>query len=223
MVKPGPLTAFKSSFSGKGVPKDPNCHHPGCQYETGSYKAGFNVTQVPYSCNPYRDRYCSCKLTRVRIVRSPRRPPPRRRSSCRSPTTPTSGPTSPVRETPIIIGQRNAHPHHRHCPSPSLCRLDPASVPPFPGGCTDHGAKCCDPSASPNTCPSKTALAQITQIGIWGEGTAGECLTSQSTPLRWTTIRLHGPNYLGFVGKPGDFALDIFGVRAVKMAELEAH
>jgi hypothetical protein len=32
----GPLTAFKSSWGGKGVPKDPNCHHPGCQYQTGS-------------------------------------------------------------------------------------------------------------------------------------------------------------------------------------------
>merc|ERR1719181_1026032 len=42
----GTLTAFKSSWGGKGVPKDPNCHHPGCQYQTGSFKAGFNVTQV---------------------------------------------------------------------------------------------------------------------------------------------------------------------------------
>jgi hypothetical protein len=87
--------------------------------------------------------------------------------------------------------ERNAHPHHRHCLSLSFCRLDPASVPPFSGGCTDHGAKCCDPSASPNTCPSKTALAQITQIGIWGEGTAGECLTVHAAnmdyrPTAWT-------------------------------------
>ena len=41
----GELTAFKSSWGGKGVPKDPNCHHPGCQYQTGSFKASFNVTQ----------------------------------------------------------------------------------------------------------------------------------------------------------------------------------
>jgi len=123
----GPLTAFKSSFGGKGVPKDPNCHHPGCQYQTGSFKAGFNVTQTSASAPPQK----------------------------------------------IIV--------------PFTDYTYEWSD--FTGGCTDHGAKCCDPSATPNTCPSATALAQITQIGIWGEGTAG------------------------------DFALDIFSVRAVKMAE----
>ena len=121
----GPLTAFKSSWGGKGVPKDPNCHHPGCQYQTGSFKAGFNVTQTSASAAPQK----------------------------------------------IVI--------------PFTDYTYEWSD--FTGGCTDHGAKCCDPEASPNTCPSKTALSQITQIGIWGEGTAG------------------------------DFALDIFEVRAVKM------
>ena len=63
----------------------------------------------------------------------------------------------------------------------------------FTGGCTDHGAKCCDPEETPNTCPSKTALASISQIGIWGEGTAGT------------------------------FALDIFSVRAVKLGLYSRH
>ena len=45
---------------------------------------------------------------------------------------------------------------------------------------------CCS-REHPEVCPSKTALAQITQIGIWGEGTAGA------------------------------FALDVFSVKAVKM------
>merc|ERR1719424_756445 len=119
----GPLTAFKSSFGGKGVPKDPNCHHPGCQYQTGTFKAGFNVTQTSANAVPQK----------------------------------------------IIV--------------PFTDYTYEWSD--FTGGCTDHGAKCCDPTATPNTCPSKTALAQITQIGIWGEGTAG------------------------------DFALDIFSVKAV--------
>jgi len=125
LLSHGPLTAFKSSFGGKGVPKDPNCHHPGCQYETGSYKAGFNVTQQSATAPPQR----------------------------------------------IIV--------------PFTDYTYEWSD--FTGGCTDHGAKCCDPTATPNTCPTKTALSEITQIGIWGEGTAG------------------------------DFALDIFSVKAVKM------
>lgn len=120
----GPLTAFKSSWGGKGVPKDPSCHHPGCQYETGSFKASFNVTQQSATAPPQK----------------------------------------------VII--------------PFTDYTYEWSD--FTGGCTDHGAKCCDPTQSPNTCPSKTALSQITQIGIWGEGTAG------------------------------DFALDIFELRAIK-------
>lgn len=120
----GPLTAFKSSFAGKGVPKDPTCHHPGCQFEPGSFKAGFNVTRQTASATPQKI------------------------------TIPFDAYTYAWSD--------------------------------FTGGCTDHGAKCCDPTASPNTCPSKTALASITQIGIWGEGTAG------------------------------DFSLDIFQVRAIK-------
>ena len=123
----GELTAFKSSFGGKGVPKDPNCHHPGCQYQTGSFKAGFNVTQQSASAPPQR----------------------------------------------IVIPWE----HYTYEWSD------------FTGGCTDHGAKCCDPTASPNTCPSKTALSQITDIGIWGEGTAGK------------------------------FAVDIFSVRAITIGQ----
>jgi hypothetical protein len=121
----GPLTAFKSSWGGKGVPKDPNCHHPGCQYQTGSFKAGFNVTQQSATATPQK----------------------------------------------VVI--------------PFTDYTYEWSD--FTGGCTDHGAKCCDPEENPNTCPSKTALSQITQVGIWGEGTAG------------------------------DFALDIFSVKAIKM------
>jgi hypothetical protein len=120
----GPLTAFKSSWGGKGVPKDPNCHHPGCQYQTGSFKASFNVTQ-------------------------------------QSATAPPQKVVIPFTDYTYEWSD-------------------------FTGGCTDHGAKCCDPTQSPNTCPSTTALSQITQIGIWGEGTAG------------------------------DFALDIFELRAIK-------
>ena len=120
----GPLTAFKSSWGGKGVPKDPNCHHPGCQYQTGSFKASFNVTQ-------------------------------------QSATAPPQKVVIPFTDYTYEWSD-------------------------YTGGCTDHGAKCCDPKESPNTCPSKTALSQITQIGIWGEGTAG------------------------------DFALDIFELRAIK-------
>ena len=124
----GELTAFKSSWGGKGVPKDPNCHHPGCQYQTGSFKASFNVTQQSATAAPQK----------------------------------------------IVI------PFTEYTYEWSD----------FTGGCTDHGAKCCDPEETPNTCPSKTALASISQVGIWGEGTAGT------------------------------FALDIFSVRAVKMDSL---
>lgn len=43
----------------------------------------------------------------------------------------------------------------------------------FTGGCTDHGAICCS-KAHPEVCPTQKALASISNIGIWGEGTAGE-------------------------------------------------
>lgn len=120
----GPLTAFKSSWGGKGVPKDPNCHHPGCQYQMGTFKAGFNVTEVP--------------------------------------------PTASV-QTVVIPWTDYTY------------RWSD-----FTGGCNDHGAVCCS-SNHPEVCPSKTALASVSQISIWGEGTAGK------------------------------FALDIFSVRAVKL------
>ena len=118
------LTAFKSSWGGNGVPKDPNCHHPGCQFQMGTFKAGFNVTQVK----------AAGSIQKVVI--------------------PWSAYTYRWSD--------------------------------FTGGCTDHGAVCCS-TKHPEVCPQKTALSQVTQIGIWGEGTAGV------------------------------FALDIFGVRAVKI------
>ena len=123
----GALTAFKSSWSGKDVPKDPDCHHPGCGETPGSYKAAFNVTQVAA--------------------------------------------TGPVQR---IVIPWSAYTYKWSD---------------FTGGCTDHGAVCCS-SAHPEVCPtfnSRKALSSTSQIGIWGEGTAG------------------------------DFALDIFSVRAIKL------
>ena len=43
----------------------------------------------------------------------------------------------------------------------------------FTGGCHDHGAVCCSPE-HPEVCPNSKALSAITQVGIWGEGTAGQ-------------------------------------------------
>jgi hypothetical protein len=43
----------------------------------------------------------------------------------------------------------------------------------FTGGCTDHGAVCCS-ADNPEVCPSAAAKAAISQLGIWGEGTAGK-------------------------------------------------
>lgn len=120
----GPLRAFKSSWGGKGVPQDPNCHHPGCKYQMGTFKAGFNVSEVS----------ASGSVQRVVI---------------------------PWKEYTYRWSD-------------------------FTGGCTDHGAVCCS-TEHPEVCPQKTALSSVTQIGIWGEGTAG------------------------------DFALDIFSVRAIKL------
>ena len=42
----------------------------------------------------------------------------------------------------------------------------------FTGGCTDHGAICCD-AAHPEVCPTEKAEKAIETIGIWGEGAAG--------------------------------------------------
>lgn len=122
------LNAFKSSFGGKGVPQDPNCHHPGCGYKLGSFKAGFNLK------------------------------------------------TQSAKDSP----QKVLIPFSEYTYEWSD----------YTGGCTDHGAVCCDETKSPNTCPSKTSTGSITQLGIWGEGTAGE------------------------------FALDIFSVRAVKLTSM---
>lgn len=42
----GDLVAFKSSWTGPRVPRDPDCHHPGCIFEQGIYKASFNITSA---------------------------------------------------------------------------------------------------------------------------------------------------------------------------------
>lgn len=108
LISKGALKTFKTSWSGKYVPKDPTCHHPGCQYEEGEFKAGFNVTGTG---------------AMERIV------------------VPMTDYTSSWSD--------------------------------FTGGCHDHGAVCCSP-AHPEVCPNSKALSAITQVGIWGEGTAGQ-------------------------------------------------
>ena len=45
----GTLTAFKSSWTGKHVPKDPDCHHPGCLFEQGIYKVRSDECAVLHS------------------------------------------------------------------------------------------------------------------------------------------------------------------------------
>lgn len=108
LVSKGTLKAFKTSWSGKYVPKDPTCHHPGCQFEEGEFKAGFNVTGTG-------------QMERIVV---------------------------PMTEYT-------------------------SSWSDFTGGCTDHGAVCCS-AAHPEVCPNAKALSAVTQVGIWGEGTAGQ-------------------------------------------------
>ena len=108
LISKGALKAFKTSWSGKFVPKDPTCHHPGCQYEPGEFKAGFNVTGTG-------------EMERIVV---------------------------PMTEYT-------------------------SSWSDFTGGCHDHGAVCCS-AAHPEVCPDAKALSAVTQVGIWGEGTAGQ-------------------------------------------------